>query len=232
MKDGKPAEYCLDAYRAEGRLPHGKAGEILLNEAGIDAGIFIKKLDEFTKRGKSESLNADLTINGFSLTGRLTNIYESGMLNFRYAQMKTKDILRAWINHLILSSHRDMGLPLYTFLVCMDKSVKFNPVENSLNILETLLDLYWEGISKPLAFFPELSREYAEQVYKRGKGKNEAIGIVEKRWKGSDYTAGVSEDPYYDLCFKNADTKEIFDDSFIKNSESVFILLLNHLSES
>ena len=233
IKDGKPAgDYCPSAYKAEGRLPHGKAGEILLNESGIDAGIFVKKLDEFSKDGKPDSYNVDMTINGFSLTGRLTNVYESGMLSFRYAAMKAKDLLRAWIYHLALCSHRDRGLTLNTFLVCTDKTVKFNSVEKSGDNLAVLLDLYWQGLSRPLHFFPELSHEYNEQTHNRGKGKNEAIRIVEKRWQGSDYARGVSEDPYYDLCFRNTGTEGIFDDSFIKNSESVFLPLLNHLSES
>jgi exodeoxyribonuclease V gamma subunit len=234
IKDGKPAgDYCLSAYRAEGRLPHGKAGEILLNESGIDAGFFVKKLGEFTKGGKPGSYNVDMTINGFSLTGRLTNIYESGMLSFRYAAMKAKDLLRAWIYHLALCSHRDRGLPLNnTYLVCMDKTVKFNPVEKSGDNLAVLLDLYWEGLSHPLSFFPDLSHEYNEQAHIRRKEKKEAIRIVEKRWQGSDFAGGVSEDPYYALCFRNSDINDIFNDSFIKNSESVFLPLLHHLSES
>jgi len=232
IKDGEAAgDYRLSVYRSEGRLPHGKAGGMLLNESGIDAGLFVKKLDQYTKGGKPGSYDLDMTINGFSLTGRLTNIYAGGMLGFRYAAMKAKDILRAWIYHLALSSHRDNGLLSNTYLVCMDKAVKFSPVENSGDNLAALLDLYREGLSRPLHFFPELSREYAEQTHKKGKGENEAIRVVVKKWQGSDYAKGVSEDPYYDLCFRNIGTAGIFDDSFIKNSEAVFIPLLDHLQE-
>ncbi len=233
IKDGKPAgDYCLSAYRAEGRLPHGKAGEILLNESGIDAGIFVKKLDEFTKGGKPDSYNVDMTINGFSLTGRLTNIYESGMLSFRYAAMKAKDLLRAWIYHLALCSHRDRGLPLNTFLVCTDKTVKFNPVEKSGDILAVLLDLYYQGLSKPLHFFPGLSEEYVKQSHINKKDRKEAMKAVHSKWLGSIYSRGEFEDPYYNICFRSAGMDDIFNNSFIKNSESVFLPLLNHLSES
>lgn len=233
MKEGTPAgDYSVSAYRAEGRLPHGKAGEILLNESGIDAGIFVKKLDEYTKGGKPGSWVADITINDFSLTGRLTDIYAGGMLCFRFAAMKAKDLLKAWIYHLVLCSQKDCGLPLHTFLVCADKTVEFTSVEKSIDNLAALLDLYWMGLSRPLSFFPELSLEYAEQTHIRGKEKDEAIRIVIKKWKGSDYAMGISEDPYYDLCFRSNIPEEIFNESFIKNSESVFLPLLNHLSES
>jgi exodeoxyribonuclease V gamma subunit len=233
IKDGKPSgNYCLSAYRAEGRLPHGRAGEILLNESGIDAGNFVKKLDEFTKGGKPDSYNVDMTINGFSLTGRLTNIYESGMLSFRYAAMKAKDLLRAWIYHLALCSHRDRGLPLNTFLVCTDKTVKFNPVEKSGDNLAVLLDLYYQGLSKPLLFFPGLSEEYVKQSHINKKDRKEVMKAVRNRWLGSMYSRGEFEDPYYNICFRSAGMNDIFNDSFIKNSESVFLPLLNHLSET
>lgn len=233
IKDGKQTcDYFLSMYRSEGRLPHGKAGEILLNESGIDAGLFVKQLDEFTKGGKPDSYNADITINGFSLTGRLTNIYKSGMLSFRYAAMKAKDLLRAWIYHLALCFQRDRGLPLNTFLICMDKTVKFNPVEKSGDHLAVLLDLYYQGISKPLLFFPGLSEEYVKQTHLNNKDKKYSIQAVRNKWLGSKYSRGEFEDPYYNICFRSAGMDDIFNNSFIKNSESVFLPLLNHLSET
>ena len=101
-----PGDYILKAYKAEGRLPHGNIGEILLKESVIGAETFVGKIEEYKRDSKPSVLDIDMTINDFSLTGRLTNIYESGMLIFRYAAMKSKDILRAWIYHLVLCSHR------------------------------------------------------------------------------------------------------------------------------
>ncbi|MBU1397885.1 MAG: hypothetical protein KKH85_03165, partial [Proteobacteria bacterium] len=232
VQAGRPPDYILKAYKAEGRLPHGNIGEILLKESVIDAETFVRKIEEYKRDSQPSILDIDMTIDDFSLTGRLANIYESGMLNFRYAAMKTKDILRAWIYHLVLCSNRDMGLPSNTALVCMDKTALFNPVENSRENLVALLNLYWEGLSKPLHFFPDSSDEYVRQVHIKKKDRKDSMQAVRNKWLGSKFSRGEFDDPYYNACFRNSDINDIFNDSFVKNSESVFLPLLNHLSGS
>ncbi|MBU1181824.1 MAG: exodeoxyribonuclease V subunit gamma, partial [Proteobacteria bacterium] len=232
VQAGRPPDYILKAYKAEGRLPHGNIGEILLKESVIDAETFVRKIEEYKRDSQPSILDIDMTIDDFSLTGRLANIYESGMLNFRYAAMKTKDILRAWIYHLVLCSNRDMGLPSNTALVCMDKTALFNPVENSRENLVALLNLYWEGLSKPLHFFPDSSDEYVRQAHIKKKDRKDSMQAVRNKWLGSKFSRGEFDDPYYNACFRNSDINDIFNDSFVKNSESVFLPLLNHLSGS
>jgi exodeoxyribonuclease V gamma subunit len=229
---GIAEDQILNSYVSEGRLPHGKAGEILLNESVLDAGIFLKKLGEYTKGGRPGSYDVDMAINGFSITGRLTNIYESGMLCFRFAAMKTKDVLRAWIHHLVLCSSHSSSLPLNTFLICNDRTLQFVPVEKSDDNLAVLLDLYYQGLSKPLLFFPGLSEEFIKQSHINKKNRKEAMKSVRNKWLGSIYSRGELDDPYYNICFRNTGMDHIFNDSFVKNSESVFLPLLNHLSES
>lgn len=232
VQAGKPPDYILKAYKAEGRLPHGNIGEIILKESVIGAETFVGKIEEYKRGSQPSMLDIDMTIDDFSLTGRLANIYESGMLNFRYAAMKTKNILRAWIYHLVLCSHRNMDLPSNTILVCMDKTAFFDPVEKSREYLIMLLNLYWEGLSKPLLFFPDSSEEYVRQAHINKKDRKYSMQAVRNKWLGSKYSRGEFEDPYYNACFRNSDINEIFNDSFIKNSESVFLPLFDHLSES
>jgi len=232
MQAGTPPDYILKAYKAEGRLPHGNIGEILLKESVIGAETFVGKIEEYKRDGQPSMLDIDMTIDDFSLTGRLTNVYESRMFSFRYAAMKSKDILRAWIYHLVLCSHRDMGLPSNTVLVCMDKTAVFDPIEKSREYLIGLLNLYWKGLSRPLHFFPDSSEEYVNQAHIKKKDKKDSLYAARNKWLGSKYSRGESEDLYYSTCFRNSDINDIFNDSFVENSESVFLPLLNHLSES
>jgi len=146
--------------------------------------------------------------------------------------MKAKDLLRAWIYHLTLCSQHNINLPSETILVCMDKTSVFESVPKSREYLVKLHNLYWEGLSKPLYFFPDSSMEYVKQAHINGKDKIYSMQAVRNKWLGSKFSRGESKDPYYDICFKNNKLNEIFNDSFIKNSESVFLPLLNHLSES
>ena len=62
----------------------------------------------------------------------------------------------------------------------------------------TLLDLYREGLCRPLHFFPESSLAYAhKQEWNPGRAR--------QRWEGSEYVAGEGRDPYFDLCFGRTD---------------------------
>ncbi|MBU0544983.1 MAG: exodeoxyribonuclease V subunit gamma, partial [Proteobacteria bacterium] len=219
MLAGKSPDYSLRTYRAEGRLPHGNIGEILFKESTIDTETFVRKIEEYKRDNLQSLFEIDMTIDDYSLTGRLTNIYESGMLNFRYAAMKAKNILRAWIYHLVLCSHRDAGLTSNTILVCMDKTAVFAPVgKKSREYLIVLLNLYWEGLSKPLLFFPYSSEEYVRQAYIKKKNEKYSMQAARNKWLGNKFSRGESKDPYYDICFRNSDINEIFNDLFAKNS--------------
>ncbi|MBU3949315.1 MAG: exodeoxyribonuclease V subunit gamma [Proteobacteria bacterium] len=230
MQAGKSLDFCLSTYKAQGIIPHERVGNILLNESSINANIFINKIDA-VKEGKTlSSLELDITINGFSLTGRLTNCYDNGIISFRYAAMKSKDIIKSWLYHLALCSNFNFSMQLNSFLICMDKEIRFKHASNSREILAALLNLYWKGLLSPLRFFPDLSYEYVKQVYNGNKDPKDAIRDVCDKWSGG-YNRMISEDLYYKKCFGKTDPDDIFNDSFIKISESVFIPLFEHVSE-
>ncbi|MFO7667256.1 MAG: exodeoxyribonuclease V subunit gamma [Desulfobacterales bacterium] len=232
IQAGIPPDYILKAYKAKGRLPHGNIGEILLKESLVGAETFVGRIEEYKRDSQSYALDIDMTFHDFSLTGRLSNVYEKGMLSFRYTAMKPKDILRTWIYHLVLCSHSGSNLPSNTVLVCMDKTVVFDSVEKSREYLIVLLNLYWEGLSRPLYFFPDSSEEYVKQAHINKRDIKYSMQAARNKWLGSKYSRAESEDPYYNACFRNSNINEIFNDSFVKISESVFLPLLNHLSES
>lgn len=230
IQAGKSLDYCLGAYKSQGTLPHKKIGDILLNESSIDANNFIKKI-EAAKEGKTfSSLELDITINSFSITGRLNNCHDEGIINLRYAAMKVKDIIKSWLYHLTFCSTYYNKKQLSSLLLCMDKEVGFKHVSNSREILAKLLDLYWEGLLTPLNFFPDLAYDYVKQVHIGNKNTNDAIKDICNKWEGG-YKRMTSDDLYYKTCFGKTDSPDIFNDSFIKISESVFIPLLEHLSE-
>ncbi|MBU1055638.1 MAG: exodeoxyribonuclease V subunit gamma [Proteobacteria bacterium] len=230
IQAGKSLDFCLSAYKSKGTLPHERIGDILLNESSIDAINFIKNT-EAAKEGKIlSSLELDITINNFSLIGRLNNCHDDGIINLRYAAMKAKDIIKSWIYHLALCSTYYNKKQLKSLLICMDKEVGFKHTSNSREILEKLLNLYWEGLLTPLNFFPDLSYDYVKQVHIGNKNTKAAIKDVCNKWEGG-YNRMTSNDLYYKTCFGKTDSLDIFNDSFIKISESVFIPLLEHMSE-
>jgi exodeoxyribonuclease V gamma subunit len=83
--------------------------------------------------------------------------------------------------------------------------------------------MFKAGLAKPLHFFPVSSLEYVQQEQLKGKSKTTALTQAQKKWLGSDYARGESDDPYYDICFKMTDP---LDQSFEEVSKAVFGPLL------
>jgi hypothetical protein len=63
---------------------------------------------------------------------------------------------------------------------------------------------------------------------KRGKPINAAIETVREKWVGTDFQRGVSEDPYYRLCFGYSDP---IGKQFEGLAEKIFAPLLQHVEE-
>ena len=92
-------------------------------------------------------------------------------------------------------------------------------MDNSRKILERLLTIYWEGLIKPIHFFPESSWEYVNRVIEKCKPVEDALKNARNNWLGSDYSRGECEDLYYQLCFKNSDP---IDDEFQDLAMEIF----------
>ena len=214
--------------KASGQLPHGNVGELVYNEMSLDAEDFVRKIEDHIAGKCLDDQNVDINVAGFTLCGRLTDIYEPGLIQIRYVKSKPKYILNTWVNHVIFCVVVEGKPPLKSFLLCKDAAWEFAPVSNSTDILNDLLELFWKGMSEPLHFFPESSFEYARRLLLKHHRKPEALNAAKNKWTGSDFARGESQDPYFERCFGRTDP---FDDEFEKISEKVFAPLLDHCRE-
>ena len=128
----------LPVQRATGTLPHGNIGKVRYVEMSIDAEIFANKLENITEGKKLNSLDIDHEIAGFKITGKIADIHEQSLVIFRYATVKSKDYLRAWIYHLLLCTIRDSQCPVKTTLLGSNILYEFDMVQNPKEILEHL----------------------------------------------------------------------------------------------
>jgi len=222
---GFDLRHSLPVYRAMGRLPYGNVGEFYYRESGVNVEDFVGRIDNFKKN--LSPVQVDLNVSNFKITGVLDNIFESGLVNIRYANRKSKDLLKTWIYHLVFCSSAEQDYPKKSHLVCKDETWEFDPVRESKDILENLLALYWQGLSKPTHFFPETSFDYAERTVIKKENQRNALNYSRKKWIGGYFRGGWSEsdNPYYKLCFSKTDP---LDKEFRKIAEEVFAPLLKH----
>lgn len=194
--------------KSAGQLPHGVVGETIFSELSQRIENFVAKTTSYLSEKRLEALNVDLKISDFNLTGRIEAIYPERLFQFRYAKVKATDRLKLWIHHLALNLAPTDHYPKTSMLVTLDPiwaAWEFSPIENSIELLDALLKIYWQGLMKPLHFFPESSWEYAEQIVVKNKSPEEARRSARTKWESRDSNHVEGKDHYYQQCFKNND---------------------------
>jgi len=234
--EGKDPHDFLPLARALGQLPHGTVGECLFEDMISGSARFAEKISSYLKGPQSVPLEGDICISGFRLTGRIDSIYPERLIKYRYTRIKPKDRLNTWIQHLFLNRFATDHNPRMSLLAGLSPKGKdpqwvayeFRPVENSQEILENLLEKYWEGLLMPLHFFPRSSWAYVERVLEKGNPQEDALENARNTWTGNDYAPGECEDAYYQLCFAHTDP---LDSAFQDIAEEVFGPLMDHQKE-
>ena len=217
--------------RAMGPLPHGNVGDYHYNEMSIDVERFLDKIEGFAGMAPQNPIDVDFEISEFHIRGRISGVTEAGYVHIRYARQRAKDLLKSWIYHLVGCHTAPTGYHRNSFLICKDSAVQFSRVPHSRRILQDLLVLFRRGLEQPIHFFPDSSYVYAEHLLVRSASEQAALNKARRKWIGSEfakYAKGESEDPYYDLCFRQL---EPLDEAFEDIAVSVFSPLLAHCKE-
>ena len=194
LRGDDPVEY-LPVARSRGILPPALHGEAVFRRAVDEATAFAQGVRErFAGKEQLAPLDFRLELGGFRLSGRLERIWPERMIRYRCANVKGRDQIGAWIEHLVLNAVMAHGYPRETVLMMVGGSRSYRPVADAATLLKALLDLYREGLTMPLRFFPESALEYAQKEEWR-------IDRAKRRWEEGFNRPGEGDDPYYRLCF-------------------------------
>jgi exodeoxyribonuclease V gamma subunit len=213
---------------ATGELPPGNWGNLLYNQMQAEVDSFVKNIEKYIQNKINDPIDVGFTVSDFHLKGRLTDCFENGCIFVRYAKCKAKDILQAWIYHLIYCDQILQQKDSFSLLICKDKTLEFSPVSAGRKYLNPLLQLFLKGLSKPLSFFPESSYQYASQLQKTPDSPENALLRAKAKWFGSQYDWGEANDPYYQLCYASQNP---IDDSFSIIASKVFTPIFQHCKE-
>jgi exodeoxyribonuclease V gamma subunit len=150
-----------ERLRAEGRLPHGLAGELELEVLDQAARAFAERLAR-CERPTLPALEVDLALGRYRLQGRLTQVGDTGLVRSRLGRLRAKDRLDLWVRHLVLNLLAPQGVPPESRLVTEDATLALAPAEDPGALLRDLLDLRRRGLQGPLPLFPECALAWAE----------------------------------------------------------------------
>ncbi|MBU0728590.1 MAG: exodeoxyribonuclease V subunit gamma [Proteobacteria bacterium] len=210
----------FESARASGVLPPGAVGQVAYHEMQRQVNSLYQNLGKHLSESMSP-LTINLELGGFTITGVLSGITASGLVRFRSARISAKDMIKAWIDHLLLNFLQPQGVACQTLIVGTDGMLAFSPLADPERILQELLNLYLDGLRRPVHFFPQTSQEYAKRI-SEGKEISAALEAAQGKWLGT-YYPGEGTDQYYGLCFKD---KNPLDRQFMDLAEQIFEPLL------
>lgn len=203
--DGRDMKQLFSMIRASGRIPQGNVGTCFFEDLLGKTNLFVKRVQKYTDGRDVMPMDVDLLIKGFNITGHLKCYGKYRLVNYRHAKIKAIDRLRTWIQHLVLNAICNDG-EVESFYIGSDKVMSFGPVENSLDTLSELLDIYWEGLTMPLHFFPGTSWAYAYKDKKKiDRSPADSMKKARYIWESTDYKKGEEDDIYYQTCFNGLD---------------------------
>ncbi|MCX4186660.1 exodeoxyribonuclease V subunit gamma [Methylophaga sp. OBS4] len=215
LLDANLSQRCDEGLKpliqATGMLPQGYIGEAWFEQESQTVDDFVDKLMPSLPQEAAFSLPLDLEIDGFIMGGQLEQVSQQGLLRYRLAKKKGKDLIAAWIDHLLLNILRPEGVTLETRLILQDDDLLFTPVTGPSQLLADLLKLYWQGCHQPLAFFDKSSYEFARVSLSDKPEK--AFPTAGRAWSpSSDNQRGEQDDPYYRQLYREPPLDEQFAD--------------------
>lgn len=201
----KPLDSYQQVLKSRDMLPEGWSGEQAFHEKREEVEDFGQNLEQVLQQQQMEDVEIDIELDNFRITGKLTNVFEQGLISYRFGSMRPKDVIELWIQHLVFKASKPDFLPGKSSLFSRHRKKNFveyrlGAVENPKATLKHLLEIYWQGLQKCCYFFPESSFAYAEEVCFKNSNPEYGISKANRKWQSNDYgPPGEVEDPYNKL---------------------------------
>ena len=189
---GAGYDECLTTAKSRGALPPLSAGKAAFDTIWEKCRHFASTLEPLFGQ-PLEPLTIDFVHNRIHLHATIDNCQGGTHLRWRCAGLRGKDRLALWLDHLLLNAANTDGYPLHSKMIANDATLELMPLENAAETLSDLLELYCEGMKRPLRFFPETSWTYL----KEGQHKSEIC------WRGDARLGlrGECSNQAVQLCF-------------------------------
>jgi exodeoxyribonuclease V gamma subunit len=158
LLDGSPMS--LKKLQAQGKWLPGVAGEVEFEQHQQAMAEFVGRINATNIGISIDDLAVDIKIGGYRLIGKLGNRYHNGSLLYRYADLKGKDFVAAWLHHLILNRLREQP----TYLLSANDYLLFQPKLCYPDYLPRFLEIFRLGQQQPNAFFVEAALAYVQQT--------------------------------------------------------------------
>ncbi len=177
-----------------GHLPQGAYGDMQLAAINEESVALAEAISQHISSPPT-TLDIDTHIGDYHVIGRLNALYPAGRITWRSSRLKASSLMEAWVYHLFLCRLKNSPIPGKSMHYSRDKTIYLHQVKNPEQHLMRLLDLYVQGLTSPLPFFPESSLAGIRTT------PDKAEQAVLKKWQGNYRSKGEREDAAYRFLF-------------------------------
>jgi exodeoxyribonuclease V gamma subunit len=203
---GHPADRPARLAEARGLLPHGTFGARLHAREQAAVERFLPVLRPFLAEDFLDPLPVRVEADSIALAGWLRRVSRYGLVEAIPDQFRARHALGLWLRHLLLCHLQPEAAALESRLFCLDRTVRLSAVAEPERELRKLLDLFRQGLRRPLPFFVKSAYAYAERIVARGTDPASALEAARKVWEAPEFRNGnhygESENPYYQAVYR------------------------------
>ncbi|MEQ1546464.1 exodeoxyribonuclease V subunit gamma [Methyloglobulus sp.] len=210
------SEMSLKKLQAQGLWLSGAAGEVEFGQHQLAMQEFVDRIKATDIGTPLDDLAVDLKIGGYRLVGKLGNRYQNGSLHYRYANLKGKDFITAWLQHLLINQSQKQK----TYLISADEDLLFPPEICDSSYLPQFIDIYRQGQQQPNSFFVEAALAYLKQTDKQRAVKSPMDAAKESLSTAITY---ASEHELRQLYGNVADMELILTNTFEQHCETLLL---------
>jgi exodeoxyribonuclease V gamma subunit len=169
--------FTLKKLQAQGLWLSGVSGELEFTRQEQLIKQFTALIKQQNLGPKQQDQSIDILVANYRLAGNLNHIYQQGSLIYRYANLKGKDFMFAWLHHLIMNQLQVHN----THILSKDESLVFYSENQQPEVLEQLIQIYLRGRQQPNVFFTEAAFAYVKHCA-TPKAKKSAIAAAQEKF--------------------------------------------------
>ncbi|RRJ85214.1 exodeoxyribonuclease V subunit gamma [Aestuariirhabdus litorea] len=223
---GESPEPWQQQLRLSGELPHAGFGEHQLIDWQARAHSLEEPLRRL-RRGPEQVKTLEISLPSGRLLGRIGNLFEGERLVlWRAGKLRDADCLRLWLHHLALNA---CGTPTHSFFITIDEYAQLQAIEQAewaRDRLDSLLQLFQQGLQQPLALPLQAAMAWARSLDKGGD-EAQCWTKASAAWEGGEFKSGDADDPYWSRLYPSADA--LRDSDLPALAEAVLLPMLRAL---
>jgi len=219
---GASESTALQTARARGVLPAGPPGDSFI----ASHYVAMRDLHQQVQRHAEPAIadvEFELPVGYYRLFGVLDRLHCGGRTVHWVGRLRVKDMISAWVSHLVLCAIAPDKVSLKSVLVTEDFTASFSSVDQPVELLQQLLDVRQSGLNGDYSSLPHSALAFA-------------LGSIGKEIKSKKFTwKGEFSDPAEDdLKLSEAQTvwrgiENIFGDAFEQKAQLAMLPLAENV---